>query len=1043
MTTPPYGRWLLNCTTPPIPTSGRGCGTWISRKVKNATVHAREGNHRQALVLAQNVPQIYKNVASIGAHLDLLVEEYKPTVLFITELPEDKVEMCAPKGYVHVKGCLKNSTRPVRASCLVKEGVNYEVKNISTEVPTCTVKIDSWYFTGCYREWGKEAQEGTYGTEQELQRFQNFTERWTKLRGKRVLLGDFNLDLQPKEGDVNQARLEPLRQLVEDTILTKCWVQMITEPTRRKRADEAESATLDHVYVNRVNHVEEVVNTNVIDTDHNLVGCCVRTDKEVHIPRTFLSRNIKAVDPTDFDTAFLDSCLDKFWSSTNINEALSILEQKILQVLNKLAPLRKITTRENYAPWHTSEIKEKIKRKVELRRLLTRMSTIAEKVEFSAYKKEVREAVVQAKLNWTKSYLNTEDPAKRWKRGKEMSGMEQKKKEADVAILIDGKIETDPKKTAPYMNHGFKDKVVKLQEKVKIDLSKVEEYARRYMEEREFKPEQLRPGTFKTVSTRDVRRVILSLQNTGAQGRDQISTLVLKKFAWTLAPPLRKIVNMSLEQCKYPEDWKEGIICPLPKAAQDLTLVKNWRPIVINCSASKILEKIVNKQLGEYLEEQKIHSTSQHAYRPGRSCSTALQDVDTLVNGMRNQGRISVLLLTDMSAAFNVIKKEVLLKKMEVYGFDKWSRKLIEDYLTGRVTRTKIGNFISDKVHLSSGVGEGSVLGPCIFSMGLCDVSTVATDTVKACQDLGIDVLASTVEFADDITGIIGAYTEEDCQLAINIMMKNFKNYFSVNGLVLNETKCSILVCRPGKKVTELKLGEQSEESFVKLLGLYIDSGYNFATHIQKMKSSVLFKISCIKKISCYLSDKNLRTMVESMVLSKISYCGEIYIGKTMEVQKQVQRLINPAARVLLRYTGRDQDYSTAAMMKDAKWWNATCLWVKLLVHNLRRCLQGHGALRTFMAIQSGHKDHWVRSCSVKIAWGKKLNRHARNSFVVMAARWMNELQLYGRSYVDENGKKSEKEVFKEAVDMEIQKKINSGQLSNGHVEQFQFKNDT
>ena len=88
---------------------------------------------------------------------------------------------------------------------------------------------------------------------------------------------------------------------------------------------------------------------------------------------------------------------------------------------------------------------------------------------------------------------------------------------------------------------------------IKIDLSKVEEYARRYMEEREFKPEQLREGTFKTVSTRDVRKVILSLQNTG---RDKISMLVLKRFAWTLTPPLRKIVNMSLEHCKYPEDWK-------------------------------------------------------------------------------------------------------------------------------------------------------------------------------------------------------------------------------------------------------------------------------------------------------------------------------------------------------------------------------------------------------------------------------------------------------------------------------------------------------
>merc|ERR1712079_71742 len=133
------------------------------------------------------------------------------------------------------------------------------------------------------------------------------------------------------------------------------------------------------------------------------------------------------------------------------------------------------------------------------------------------------------------------------------------------------------------------------------------------MEEREFIPEQLREGTSKTVSTREV---ILSLQNTGAQGRDQISTLELMRFAWTLAPSLRKIVNMSLEHCKYPEDWKEGIISPLPKGTQDQSLVKNWRPIVINCSASKVLEKIVNKQLGEYLEEQKIHSTSQHAYVP-------------------------------------------------------------------------------------------------------------------------------------------------------------------------------------------------------------------------------------------------------------------------------------------------------------------------------------------------------------------------------------------------------------------------------------------
>ena len=95
------------------------------------------------------------------------------------------------------------------------------------------------------------------------------------------------------------------------------------------------------------------------------------------------------------------------------------------------------------------------------------------------------------------------------------------------------------------------------------------------------------------------------------------------------------------------------------------------------------------------------------------------------------------------------------MSKMEIYGFNKWSRKLIEDYLTGRVTRMKISNFISNKIHLSSGVGEGSVLAPCIFSMGLCDVSVVATNTVKACKELRLAVLALTVEFADDVTGVI------------------------------------------------------------------------------------------------------------------------------------------------------------------------------------------------------------------------------------------------------------------------------------------------
>ena len=1027
-----------------IPSStvgGGGHGPWLTCQSRNALVHAENGNVRQGTFIYQNIPGIYKKVESISAHIDILVEKYRPHVLFISELPADRVAQCCPAGYHHVEGTLKNSKKPVRVSALVKNGVEYKEIKLNTEVPTCALKIDSWTVCGAYREWAKEGVPETRGINKELERFEKFAEKWTRLRGKTVMMGDFNVELIPAEDDEHQKDLEPIRQIIEDSILATGWVQLITDPTRRKKSHEKESATLDHIYTTHVSHTEDIFNDNTVDTDHNLIGLRIRTDREVFIPRSFLYRNITAIDPATFDLMLQESCLDTFWRSTDVNEALEILEFKIMRVLNKLAPVRRITTTENFAPWHNDELKSMVERKKEMRRLLMRVDSVMDKVEYAAYKKEVREAIVNAKKKWTEDFLNVSDTSKRWARGKEMSGMEKKEKEVEIKLEIDGKVEDKPEIVAPAMNEGFKEKVRLLQQKVKVDIPTVEDYVKRYMKTRENAPKKVKEGSFKCVTIKETRQTIMSLQNTGATGRDGISTIVLKRFAFTLAPLIRRIVNMSITQCRYPLAWKEGHITPLPKTG-DLLQIKNWRPIVINCSMSKILEKILNKQMNEFLEEERVYSVSQHAYRSGRSCSTAHQDADTIINSMRNQGRISVILMTDMSAAFNVIKSEVLLIKMKHYGFDKWTCKLVEDYLSGRSTKTKIGNFLSKAVTLNSGVGEGSVLGPAIFAMGLCDVGLVAKDTVKICEELGLDIQAETVEFADDVTGILGAYTEEDMQVAINVMFEQFKKYFSANGLVLNDTKCSILVGRPGKKVKELQLGDKKEESWVKLLGLYIDEGFSFNTHLRKTKSAVFFKLSCIRKISGYLTKENLKRMVEAVVITKIGYCGEIYIGKTLENQKQVQKMINPAARLVMGWKGKDQDYPTAKLMADTGWWNATCMWVQQQVHGMWRCLHQAGAYKTHQAIMQSSNDQSTRSPSLKIIWKKLNNKHARSAFAITGARWINEFKLRGRAYVDEKGKKTEKEMFKIAVENAIRSKVSAGSLSNGSIEQFKFLNE-
>ena len=228
----------------------------------------------------------------------------------------------------------------------------------------------------------------------------------------------------------------------------------------------------------------------------------------------------------------------------------------------------------------------------------------------------------------------------------------------------------------------------------------------------------------------------------------------------------------------------------------------------------------------------------------------------------------------------------------------------------------------------------------------------------------------------------------------------------------------------------------------MKLLGLYIDEGFTFNTHLRRTKSAVFFKLSCIKKISGYLTKENLKRMVEAVVITKIGYCGEVYIGKTLENQKQVQRMINPAARLVMGWKGKDQDYPTAKLMADTGWFNSTCMWVEQQVHSMWRCLYQAGAYKTHQAIMRSHTEQTTRSPSLKIIWKKLNNKHARSAFAITGARWINEFRLIGRAYVDENGRKTEKEMFKIAVENAIRAKVASGSLSNGTVEQYRFQNE-
>ena len=164
---------------------------------------------------------------------------------------------------------------------------------------------------------------------------------------------------------------------------------------------------------------------------------------------------------------------------------------------------------------------------------------------------------------------------------------------------------------------------------------------------------------------------------------------------------------------------------PIEKGG-DLSLPNNWRPVCKQSCLSKVLEKIICNQLSYYLTSHLYLPPSQHAYKPKRSTTTALIDLDTFVTRARNEGKCSMLVNTDQSGAFNVIPHQILIQKLRKMNVGELSLKFLSTYLGGRTNKTCVGGFISSQVEVPDGMPEGSILGPLLYSVGQVDVGVCA-----------------------------------------------------------------------------------------------------------------------------------------------------------------------------------------------------------------------------------------------------------------------------------------------------------------------------
>ena len=985
----------------------------------NKFMHLSNGNRSGKVkdfidVMYQNLPGVL-GVPTLVTQLVSIVKRMRPDVLFIGEADSDDIKAACPEGYNWVGGSLKNKKESIRVSAIVREDLPYKTFKINTLVPAVGLKIGEWKVVGIYREWSMCGDQSTKTKELQVERLRDFVDYWLTVRCKCICVGDFNFD--PDPSTEYQRSLEQIRTCVNDVILPAGWRQIIRGPTRLEA--EQEPALLDHCYVNQVDRTERTWNLDCSGYDHHLVGVRFKAKGTLFKAETFEYRNLTNVTPEMFQEAWDDTNpSDIFEEKDDPSEAVRLWEHKMLVALETVAPLQRMTSRPKKNEWFTKEHKEMCDNRDLMKREADLWRTREAKNRYKIYRNQVTNTLKKAKFDWTRDHLTVDDSKKWWARVKRLAGLVKVDGEEMAIKTEDGRVITKAEELAEHFNQFFKEKVVKLQSTIKIDREAVVDYAKEYMREKGFEtPPEF---SFNTVGTGVINKIITSLKNTSAQGRDQISTVLLKKFKGTIAPALRHIVNVAIKTGIYPSPWKVGLITPLPKSG-DLSLAKNWRPVVINTSASKILEGVLQQQLQHHMELNQIYSPSQHAYRCHRSTESALLDLDTLITKAKNEGKVVALILTDMSAAFNLIKKKILLAQLEVYGFDVKARSMVGSYLSNRKTKCRIKGCMSGEVELDSGVGEGSVLGPGFFICGMCSVSVVAKRTRLEMAEAGFWIDAWTLEFADDTSGVLVCDDEAELQVAIHLMMDKFRHYFNSMGMCLNMSKCELIVFRSSRKEFSQTLpGGQREVNCVKLLGLHIDNSYKFTTHTEKVCQKLRFKLANLNRVRPYLSESKAKMITESLILSTINYMGTMYLRLPTN-QRKIQKLMNVSARSVLKAPPRSH---IVDLLRELYWLNATNLWEYLMICVLRRLRQGLMRAPVSYGEVFVHKNlelRRLRGTDLRVQW-TRMNSHGLNSFINNACVAYNKYNLNPELFIDE-------ETFKTSVKLRVFSKNENGSI--------------
>ena len=343
-----------------------------------------------------------------------------------------------------------------------------------------------------------------------------------------------------------------------------------------------------------------------------------------------------------------------------------------------------------------------------------------------------------------------------------------------------------------------------------------------------------------------------------------------------IAGPLTVIINQSLLTGIFPDKLKIAKVIPLYKK-DDPHIVDNFRPIPLLPAISNKIEKYVFNQVYAYFDRNKLLYTSQYGFRKLHSTELASLELVDRVRSDIDNGKIPLSIFLDLSKAFDTFDHSILLRKLTHYGLSQTAIRWFSSYLMGRRQLVEFDGTRSTLVSISTGVPQGSILGPLLFIIYMNDIH-VARDKFNAiiyADDTNL--LSSLCSFNVNLQGNATNMTELSSN--INIELDNIQEWLNINRLSLNVQKTKFMIFYNYQRdvnhfIPQIRINGQLVERVMEFnfLGLTIDEHLNWKSHIQKVSYKVSRSIGVLNKLKKFLPLTVLRILYNALILPHFQF---------------------------------------------------------------------------------------------------------------------------------------------------------------------------